>query len=1079
MRTFLFISLSFILGCAGGLRAQGLVMVSGNGQVVQSQMLSSVPMVVEATNASGQPAAGVTVSWKITTGSGTLVRPTTTTGANGQAGVTFLATNVPGNLSFFPSTITATTGFGSVNFVVTTALLETSNGNSAPPPLVTLVAPPQTDLSLTGAQGSTLAAAVVVKVNALVGPQSGFPIPNVGLRIANDLNPTAIPPAACTGLDGLVLTAVNTGIATCNLMITGAPGSYQLTAVVGEYQLTTPFALTITQGQACSFSLSSTNQSFPASGGAGTVSVSTTSGCGWTAASNSSFIALTSGATGTGDGTASFSVAANAGAARTGTLTIAGQTFTVNQSGGVAGALAITTPPALAPGNIGSTYSVSLAASGGTPPYKWTSAGTLPPGLTLNSTQGVISGTPTTAGTYGFTLTVTDSAGATQSQGFAITISQVSTSGLSITNAPFPAGAVGQPYQQLLTTSGACVSPFSPSPAFSVTGGALPGGLSIQTNSDFTRSIVGTPTAGGVFNFTLTATDACDFTATANFSITINSTSGPASMSVSLPSISFTVQAGTTNLPSPQTIALSSTTTAALNYNATVTTQSGGNWLAINGAAGGSTPASLTIGLVNFANLVPGPYTGSVTIRSQASNSPVVVPVNLTVVPTPNLTVGPKAFTVTQIGSSGSTTTREAVMVTSGSATSFIASATTQSGGNWLSVDPGSVTGVTPAEVVAVINAAGLSAGTYNGTLSITPAGGVAQTVAITLDVVAPGVIVATPAPISFSYQQGSSSPAVQTLMLNSTGAVLNVSIGAVTNSGSWLSVSPTSASTPMNVNVSVNPTGLAPATYQGTINIAASDPTVTPLAVQVTLTVTKPVAVIASVTNAASFDPGPVSPGEFITIFGTSLGPYTPVQLELDSTGKVAATLGGTQVFFDNTPARMVYSSSGQISLIVPYEVATESDTSVRVEYLGSVSAVFPVRVIASAPGIFVANASGQGAIDNQDGSPNSAKNGAEPGSVVSVFATGEGQTDPPGVDGVINASALPLPKPLLAVTAEINGEAAEVTYAGAAPGQVAGILQVNVRVPADVPKGTSVPVSITVGAATSQAGVTLAIHP
>jgi uncharacterized protein (TIGR03437 family) len=96
-----------------------------------------------------------------------------------------------------------------------------------------------------------------------------------------------------------------------------------------------------------------------------------------------------------------------------------------------------------------------------------------------------------------------------------------------------------------------------------------------------------------------------------------------------------------------------------------------------------------------------------------------------------------------------------------------------------------------------------------------------------------------------------------------------------------------------------------------------------------------------------------------------------------------------------------------------------------------------------------------------------------------VSVFATGEGQTDPPGVDGVINASALPLPKPLLAVTAEINGEAAEVTYAGAAPGQVAGILQVNVRVPADVPKGTSVPVSITVGAATSQAGVTLAIHP
>src|SRR5262249_16781946 len=118
------------------------------------------------------------------------------------------------------------------------------------------------------------------------------------------------------------------------------------------------------------------------------------------------------------------------------------------------------------------------------------------------------------------------------------------------------------------------------------------------------------------------------------------------------------------------------------------------------------------------------------------------------------------------------------------------------------------------------------------------------------------------------------------------------------------------------------------------------------------------------------------------------------------------------------------------------------------------------------------------QGAVINQDGTPNSTHNGAAPGSVVSIFATGEGQTNPLGVDAVINKTTLPLPKPQLAVSAEINGETAEVKYAGGAPGQVAGMLQVNVQVPADIPHGSVVPVTITVGNSTSQSGVTLFVR-
>jgi uncharacterized protein (TIGR03437 family) len=381
--------------------------------------------------------------------------------------------------------------------------------------------------------------------------------------------------------------------------------------------------------------------------------------------------------------------------------------------------------------------------------------------------------------------------------------------------------------------------------------------------------------------------------------------------------------------------------------------------------------------------------------------------------------------------------------------------------------------------LTVTVNGGGLAVGTYVGNIAITPVGGGASVkVTITLDVLAPAVIVATPAPLSFMSSEGGPLPASQTLSLTSTGAQLNLTVGASTQSGgAWLSVNGPTVTTPVDISVSVNPAGLAPASYQGSLNISASDPTVAPLTVPVTLTVTKPSIEIGSITNAASFAPGPVAPGEFVTIFGTSIGPTTPANLQLTPSGTVDTILGGTQVFFDNIAAPVIYSSATQVSVIVPYEVARKVSTALKVEFQGIASLTQTVRVIDSSPGIFVANASGQGAILNQDGSPNSVQNGAAAGSVVSIYATGEGETDPLGVDGVINANSLPLPKPTLPVTVEINGETAEVTYAGDAPGEVAGMLQVNARIPADVPSGASVPITITVGAATSQAGVTVAI--
>src|SRR5262249_9215720 len=160
---------------------------------------------------------------------------------------------------------------------------------------------------------------------------------------------------------------------------------------------------------------------------------------------------------------------------------------------------------------------------------------------------------------------------------------------------------------------------------------------------------------------------------------------------------------------------------------------------------------------------------------------------------------------------------------------------------------------------------------------------------------------------------------------------------------------------------------------------------------VPVLLIVSQDKPVIAAVVNGASFAPGPIAPGEIITIFGTNLGPMTPLGLQLDASGKVATLLAGTQVFINGVLAPMVFTSSGQVSAIVPYATPILGATFVQVQFVGLRSDVFVVRLIDAAPGVFMADASGQGAILNQDQTPNSQQNGALPNTIVSIFATGE----------------------------------------------------------------------------------------
>jgi uncharacterized repeat protein (TIGR03803 family) len=160
--------------------------------------------------------------------------------------------------------------------------------------------------------------------------------------------------------------------------------------------------------------------------------------------------------------------------------------------------LTITTA-SLPSGTVGSAYSSTLTAIGGTLPYSWTvTSGSLPAGLSL-SNGGTISGTPTSAGQSNFTVQVADSSLPVQKATKPLSIS-ISSSGasLKITTASLPNGIVGTAYSTTLTASGG-TTPYS----WTLVSGALPAGLSLSVGG----TISGTPTSAGPSNFTVQVTD--------------------------------------------------------------------------------------------------------------------------------------------------------------------------------------------------------------------------------------------------------------------------------------------------------------------------------------------------------------------------------------------------------------------------------------------------------------------------------------------------------------------------------------------------------------------------------------------
>jgi hypothetical protein len=172
------------------------------------------------------------------------------------------------------------------------------------------------------------------------------------------------------------------------------------------------------------------------------------------------------------------------------------------------------TTTSLPNGTISTSYSQTIATSGGTAPLTFsTIAGTIPTGLTLNSSTGVLAGTPTgTADSYSFTVRVVDAVTGTATQGFSIVI------GIRINPGTLPGGTISVSYDQTLTSTGGVGSV-----TYAVTAGTLPTGLTLDTGG----VLSGTPTTtlGSPFSFTVTGTDSALHTGSRAYTVAISSSS--------------------------------------------------------------------------------------------------------------------------------------------------------------------------------------------------------------------------------------------------------------------------------------------------------------------------------------------------------------------------------------------------------------------------------------------------------------------------------------------------------------------------------------------------------------------------
>jgi uncharacterized protein (TIGR03437 family) len=534
-------------------------------------------------------------------------------------------------------------------------------------------------------------------------------------------------------------------------------------------------------------------------------------------------------------------------------------------------------------------------------------------------------------------------------------------------------------------------------------------------------------------------------------------------------SLSFTWQTGGT-LPAAQTVNIKGGTGTAYT---TAIAPLGTQWITITQAAG-NLPVAMGI-VVNPSGLPIGTYNAIISVSATGFSS-LSIPITLTVVaasPTLVLSAGTLTFTTPP----NPPATQTLTLSTTGGPIPF--NAAVQSAA-WMSVTPtsGVVLPGAPVTLTVGVSSTGFdpSATAYSGKISIVasgvPSSNATQYVGVTMLVTA---LVPT---ITNLYPSAA--------LVGSASLTVTIS-----GTGFYKGTTAIAAGSPTPLKTTyVNSTtilAVLPATdlaAAGPINMQAVNPAPGGSSVAAVFTVSA-TPVVQAIVSAASYAAGAVSPGELVTLFGTGIGPATPSGMSVIA-GYATLALQNTSVAIDGQSAAMIYVSANQITVQVPYTVTIGLAKTVVVNN-NSVLALGTVDTTATAPGLFALNGNGLGqcaaltySMKSGTFSVNGTAGAALVGDIIVFYLTGEGiydLTPSPATGYIIPVGLSPLPQLSPLPTVTIGGAAATVQYAGPVVGGLLGVLQINAVVPPGSTTGNAVPVAITIGAGTTQAGSTIVV--
>ncbi len=642
-------------------------------------------------------------------------------------------------------------------------------------------------------------------------------------------------------------------------------------------------------------------------------------------------------------------------------------------------------PASLTNPTVSSAYSQTISASGGNGTYSYAvTAGSLPAGLSLNTSTGALTGTPTAGGAFNFTITATDTASATGSKAYSITVAAPT---ISFSPTTLTAGTVGSAYSQSISGSGGT----APYGSYIVKTGALPAGLSLSSGG----VISGTPTAGGTFTFTVQGTDSS--TGSGPYS----ATSSTISLTIGAPTLSFTpttLTGGTVGAAYSQSISgsggtapygsftfasgglppglslgsggtLSGTPTAAGTYTFTVSAQDSST--GSGPYSGTSSTISLTIGAPTLS-LSPG--AGALTAAARGSAYSQTFSTSGGTSPyTYSITAGslPAGLTLSSGGILSGTPTAEGGF-------SFTVTATDSSGGTQYSTSQAYSLTVNPPLPVANAVSATVAFNSSNNAITLNITGGTASSVAVA-SAASHGTATASGTSITYTPTAGySGSDSFTYTATNAAGTSAAATVTITVNPLAPVAnaVSATVAYNSSNNAITLNITGgvatsvaVASAASHGTATASGTSITYTPTAGysgsdSFTYTVTNATGTSASATVTITVNPqAPVANAVSLTVSYNSAANAVTLNITGGAATSVAvagaashgiATASGTSITYTPTSG---YAGSDSFTYTATNAGGTSAAATVSVT-------VNPLAPVANAVSVTVAFNSSNNAI-------------------------------------------------------------------------------------------------------------------